>query len=117
MRTSPAAWLILLLLVAVGGWAIGRNTSPKTTVLLMGIAIGIIIGSPLYLLIAAVLGSMSSRLTQKSANHVPRHQMVSQQPLVVVFMESPEKPPKPGEAGNKGLSVGELPPVHMLGEE
>lgn len=117
MRASPAAWFVLLLLVAVAGWAIGGNSSAQTALFLMGIAIGIIIGSPLNLLIAAVLGSIHSRQVVGSADHLPQGQRVSQQPLVVVFMKSCEQDPMPAEMVGGDLSVRELPPIRILGEE
>ena len=69
MRVHSAILLVLLILMVTLGWLVGRASSPKALALLMGVAIGVVVTTPIHLLIATYIWSPRHRAMGDSDSH------------------------------------------------
>ena len=91
MRIQSAVLFIFLLLTAVVGWLVAQVSSPKFLILLIGIAIGMIIGAPISLIVANALGSQTARSIRRP--QIRQRQQVMQPPVTPNYPQVIVVPP------------------------
>lgn len=122
VRIQSAVLLVFLLLTAVVGWLVAQVASPKFLTLLIGIAIGMIIGAPISLIVANVLGSQAANSTPR-----PRRESVATPPASQNYPQVIVLPPMPQQTRQQWPATYEeiehydeqapVRPIRFLGEE
>ena len=89
MRIHSVVLLVLLILMVTFGWLVGRTSSPKAVALLMGIAIGVIVTTPISLLIAAYVWSPRRGVMTDAGIDLRRRHVLPPEP--VEFLGTPDR--------------------------
>ncbi len=120
MRIQSVVLFFFMLLTAVVGWLIAQVAGPKLLILLIGAAIGLIVGAPVSLLLAHALGSQAVR----EEDYQPRSQKQAMPP---VYPQVIVAPPVAQQLHQQWLPTYEkvhpydeqalLRPIRFLGEE
>jgi len=124
VRIQSVVLLIFLLLTAVVGWLVAQVASPKLLILLIGVAIGMIVGAPVSLVVANLLGSQAPSVPQRPPvrymrNSAPTVMPTYPQVTLVVPPVSPQGYPGWLETYEEVSPYDEPPlrPIQFLGEE